>query len=251
LEYFCGTTFHSGNSNNNNNHNSSSPPPRFRPRPWELSSSWEKACWILDQKLHQPRGGRIYVARIDPATARLVALEEKSVAHALAGNQPLLLPHTNHNSKQQDVVGPTAEEQQQQQQPLVGMNNNHQEEDPLVHWQALLDILQAIPTIREGEHVLCFPDAERSSSTVVSTTSAVTLSVHPAMTTTTTTTTTGTTNGDNQDDEAITANNAWHVPSWLEQANRVYLGDAAIRQSFRNWNWEQSDRVPYTFPCSP
>lgn len=210
-------------------------PCSFQPRSsWELPTSWEKSCWILDCKLHQPRGGRVYVAHIDPASATLLALEEKSIAHALAGDQ---VQQHQQQQQQHDARDETGKEKEQ-----LPMNRKDNEDDPLVHWQALVDILHSIPTIRQGEHLLCFPHNAEPQANAPG--SSVTLSVHPAMPSSTTVR-----DKDTTATNSSVKNPSWHVPTLFERANQVYLGETALRQSFRNWKWDRADRVPYTFPC--
>lgn len=146
----------------------------FPNRGWEEISSHERAVWILENVLLD---ARVWVVRVCPSTMRSLQWEEMSVAHALAS----------------------------------GSSSCSTSIDPMNHWETLFEVLLAMETIVEGNHLLCF---EGSS-----------ISVHTA----------------SNDDRVI------DIFEELNKAEAVYTGAVALRQCARMWHWNQ-ERIPYTFP---
>ena len=148
----------------------------FPNRGWEEIPSHERAVWILENVLLD---ARVWIVRVCPLTMRSLQWEEMSVAHALASSGNSCCSITSM--------------------------------DPMNHWETLYEVLLAMETILEGNHLLCF---EGSS-----------ISVHTA----------------SNDDRMI------DIFEELNKAEAVYTGAVALRQCARMWHWNQ-ERIPYTFP---
>ena len=146
----------------------------FLIRGWEEPTCYERALWILDKVLHF----NVAVANVCPETFRVLQWQEVGVAHALASTENPILPSNM---------------------------------DPMNHWEALLQVLHAMETMQEGQHLLCLESRS--------------ISVHMAS------------------DKTATID----LNSEFEKADSVYTGPAALRQCARVWRWKE-ERVPYTFP---
>jgi hypothetical protein len=145
----------------------------FPNRGWEEIPSYERTLWILDKLLFD---ARVLVARVCPSTMRPLTWEETGVAHALASGTTVFSSI-----------------------------------DPMNHWHALREVLYAMETMLEGNHLLCFENSF--------------ISVHTA----------------SEDDRVI------DIYDELNKAEAVYTGAVALRTCARVWRWNQ-DRIPYTFP---
>jgi len=96
----------------------------FSERGMEIPTAHERAVWIMEKFL-QP-SCRILFSRVDPKTARVIGIEEKGIAHALA--------HADNEGKNSSVC------------------------NPLSHFDAFLTVMRGITNLRDnGRYILCLP----------------------------------------------------------------------------------------------
>jgi hypothetical protein len=188
----------------------------FPHRGKELATSYEKALWILDQLISQHLA-ITKTARICPHTCQVLEWIDTSVALAFGD---------------QDAAAVTA--------GVVV--------DPMMHWQALIQLLQAIPMIAPksggsggggsgSDYILCLPGrldettTMNSSNQASSSKAAASVSVHM------------------QADAAANTPPTLDLDSIFPQAGSVLLTADAVRKCYpRGWKWETSNQIPYTFP---
>jgi hypothetical protein len=158
----------------------------FPERGVEEPTIYEKSLWILDQLLfHHKVKARF--ARIHAQSCQIMELEETSIAHAFAA---------------------AADESS----------------NPLIHWQALIQVLQSIPTIDIPSSLLYLPSQDPQSS-------ARSASVHAPI-----------------DGDARSTTVAVDLQPIMEQADAVVLNAEALRHCSPDWKWQVNERIPYTFP---
>ena len=164
--------------------------------------------------------------RVDPKTCEVVGWDTTSVAHAFA-------------SLETDDI-------------QSGPESHHSNTSPLDHWKALIQLLQSIPSIDMPNTLLCLPGliaGERKST--VNENSALTnnqqeqfrldpfsVSVHGSCD-----------DANKTSDPPISSPGTIRLDkSVLDHAGTVILGDQAIRDCRREWEWGRNDLVPNTFP---
>lgn len=157
----------------------------FPERGVEEPTIYEKALWILDQVLFQHKVKSRF-ARIHAQTGQILGLEETSIAHAFAAA-------------------------------------TDEASNPLIHWQALIQVLQSIPTIDSPSSLVCLPNMDDSQS------SARSASVHVPV-------------------DEYSSSVAVNLQPILEQADTVVLNAEALRNCSREWKWQFEERIPNTFP---
>jgi hypothetical protein len=95
------------------------------------------------------------------------------------------------------------------------------EAHPMRHFVALLQVLQSIPTIVDLETKSCLLSLPRGSHSV---------SVHTPV----------------EDDNAVVLD----LEPVLEQADTVVTSSEALGHCARDWKWERTDRIAFTFPVT-
>jgi hypothetical protein len=214
----------------------------------EIPNSYEKCLWILDQVLF---GHQVFSLqyRIDPTTCEIVGWDATSVAHAFAASATTDGFHR-------------------------GSNPHHSDLGPMDHWKALIKLLQSIPSIDMPETLLCLPgriggsktttnDANKQIALEKRTSGTLptddetkkqherldpfSVSVHASC-------------EDSLASDAKELQETFNSPSTsstgticldksvLDQAGAVVLGEHALRDCRRDWEWDRSDRVPNTYP---
>jgi hypothetical protein len=172
----------------------------------EVPTSYEKSLWILDQLLFQHQIHTFW-ARIDPhRSCQLIGWEETGVAHAFAAAAATGKNDTHTNTTTTATT----------------------DDDPWMHFQSLIQLLQSIPTIDVPQSILCcgLPQQQDNSSSLLAS-----ISVHaPAVTDTDV----------RLDLEAIAE----------QGADGVVMSSEALQHCTRDWKWEGEDRIPYTFPVA-
>ena len=191
----------------------------------EIPNSYERSLWILDQILfgHQVFGLQY---RIDPKTCEMAGWDTTSVAHAFASSETDGI-HGNPKS-------------------------HHGNIGPLDHWKALIQLLQSIPSIDVPNTLLCLPGLMVEKKNVVNEITEessvptnnqqeqirldpFSVSVHSSC----------------EDNDPLLSSSPGTIrldKSVLDHAGAVILGDQAIRDCRREWEWDRNDLVPNTFP---
>lgn len=219
----------------------------------EIPNSYEKSLWILDQVLF---GHQVFCLqyRIDPTTCGIVGWDATSVAHAFAASATDGIPGAfkSHNSD-------------------LG---------PLDHWKALIQLLQSIPSIDMPETLLCLPGRIGERKKTANDTNREILLGEETISTIPTDCQTQQQQQVRLDPFSVSV----HAPcedllasksrqsqkattsfqlsspspsstvtisldkSALDQAGAVILGDQALRDCRREWEWDRSGQVPNTYP---
>eukprot|EP00980_Cylindrotheca_fusiformis_P028362 scaffold22593_cov145-Cylindrotheca_fusiformis.AAC.11 len=160
----------------------------FPERGIEEPTIYEKSVWILDQLLFEHKV-KAHFVRIHAQTCKVLKVEETSVAHAFA-------EATDKSS------------------------------NPLLHWEALVQVLNSIPTIDVPNFLMCLPSQDPQSS-------VRSASVHAPL-------------------EGVGSKNslsaAVDLEPILEQADTVVLNTEALRHCSLHWKWQSDERIPFTFP---
>eukprot|EP00533_Pseudo-nitzschia_delicatissima_P008035 CAMPEP_0116077316 /NCGR_PEP_ID=MMETSP0327-20121206/5_1 /TAXON_ID=44447 /ORGANISM="Pseudo-nitzschia delicatissima, Strain B596" /LENGTH=628 /DNA_ID=CAMNT_0003567789 /DNA_START=41 /DNA_END=1928 /DNA_ORIENTATION=- len=195
----------------------------------EIPNSYEKSLWILDQVLfgHQVFGLQY---RIDPTTCEIVGWDTTSVAHAFAASA------TDNVSKksQSDTTS------------------------PLDHWKTLIHLLQSIPSIDVPDSLLCLPGLIGEKKNAIQDTleggttgtalqqqirlDPFSVSVHGSC---------DDPNSKSQESSQPHDSLPGTISldkSVLDRAGAVLLGDQALRDCRREWEWDRNGQVPNTFP---
>ena len=186
-----------------------SPMEGSRPR-LEILNSYEKSLWILDQVLF---GHKVFCLqyRINPMTCKVLSWEAVSIAHAFAA------------SATDSVSG----------EP----KSNHKDTGPLNNWKALIRLLLSVSSIDMPDTLLRLPGLIDGASTNRTDSDVRTqhtrmdpfsVSVHPPSSAST----------------GIVELNKMV----LDQAGSVILGDHALRDCRREWEWDRPGQVPNTYP---
>jgi hypothetical protein len=209
----------------------------------EIPNSYEKSLWILDQVLF---GHQVFCLqyRIDPTTCGIVGWDATSVAHAFAA------------SATDDIPG--------------GFKSHHNDHGPLDHWKALIQLLQSIPSIDVPETLLCLPGRIGERNKIVNDTSREILLGERTISTVPTDFQTQQQQEARLDPFSVSV----HAPcedllasrlrqsspspsstviialdeSVLDQVGAVILGDQALRDCRREWEWGRPGQVPNTYP---
>jgi hypothetical protein len=158
----------------------------------EHFNTHEKVLWMMDQLVLQHRAVA-KLCRVNPLTNTVLSCHDVGVAHALAEQSP-----SDHGPAKQN--------------PLMAS------------WHGAIQILLAIPTVADGERLLCYPARTDGPATI---TSSQSISVHGAV---------------NKQHDAIVDLEA----EWSNIGN--LKGPAAAMRSARLWQWSKEDQIPYTFP---
>lgn len=204
----------------------------------EVPNSYERSLWILDQILF---GHRVFGLqyRVDPKTCEVVGWDTTSVAHAFASSQA------------DDIQSDS--------------KSHHSNTSPLDHWKALIQLLQSIPSIDMPDTLLCLPGliAERKSaanetgkesvlgekgSSVLTNNKQEQIRLNPFSVSV----------HSSCDSPNKTSDPRLSPPGTirldkgvLDHAGAVMLGDQALRDCRREWEWDRNDLVPNTFPMLP
>jgi len=118
----------------------------FIERGMEQYSSQNQAVWLLE-KILQP-SANIVVCRVDPTSACLIQVEEKSLAYLLANGDNIM-------DSQSRLFG-----------PLQDVCELH------MHFQAMIDVMQGIRTVKQrwgGRYVVCLPGRGVNASSTTAT----------------------------------------------------------------------------------
>ena len=200
----------------------------FAERGMEEYTSYDRAVWLM-QKILQPKA-IVVACRVDPKRAEIVRMEEKSLAHAL------LTP----SSEDDDIID-----------KKLGVNSSivvHGScgDTPHVvqHFQAMVDVMQGIQTVKQGRHggrfVICLPGVGGGMVTSYPSTTAT---VHQALKEEGTADNAATTTIARKDTKTVDID----IDRELCEADAVFLGKSALYECFRSWEWNDS-RIAYTFP---
>ena len=219
----------------------------------EIPNSYEKSLWILDQVLF---GHQVFCLqyRIDPTTCGIVGWDATSVAHAFAASATDGIPG--------------------------GFKSHHSDHGPLDHWKALIQLLQSIPSIDMPETLLCLPGRIGERNKTVNDTSREILLGKRTISTVPTDCQTQQQQEVRLDPFSVsvhapcedllalksrqsqkaTASSKLSSPSpsstviitldksVLDQVGAVILGDQALRDCRREWEWGRPGQVPNTYP---
>ena len=130
--------------------------------------------------------------------------------------------------------------------------SHHGNIGPLDHWKALIQLLQSIPSIDVPNTLLCLPGLMVEKKNVVNEITEessvptnnqqeqirldpFSVSVHSSC----------------EDNDPLLSSSPGTIrldKSVLDHAGAVILGDQAIRDCRREWEWDRNDLVPNTFP---
>lgn len=218
----------------------------------EIPSSYEKSLLILDQVLF---GHQVLCLqhRVDPTTCEIIGWDATSVAHAFAASST-----------------PTA---------VAGApSGSKAHRCPLDHWKALIQLLKSISSIDIPDTMLCLPGLIGGIQRTVNDLNNHIPSVGGAMSTVKTDCQT-----QHQQVRLDPFSVSVHAPgedlfssntrllqeptmprlfsslpsstgtitldkSFLDQAGAVILGNQALKDCRRDWEWVRPGQVPYTFP---
>ncbi|VEU33557.1 unnamed protein product [Pseudo-nitzschia multistriata] len=224
----------------------------------EIPNSYEKSLWILDQVLFGHQAFCLQY-RIDPVTCKILGWDTTSIAHAFA--------ESSANGGSNRSLNPQCD----------GIG-------PLDHWKGLIQLLQSIPAIDVPETLLCLPGlvGERGRSEI--STNGKTLlgqgshissneqkdglqtqqqqeqdvrldpfsvSVHAACKDILARTTSEARHGSNS--LLLKASSSSNATIFLDEtilgrAGTVRLGQNALVECRRDWEWDRPGQVPNTFP---
>ena len=211
----------------------------------EIPNSYEKSLWILDQVLfgHQVFGLQY---RIDPTTCEIVGWDTTSVAHAFAASET--------DGIQSDS------------------KFHHSNLGPSDHWKALIQLLQSIPSISMPDTLLCLPGLISERKTNINDASRENLSGDGKISTVPLNSQqeqvrldpfSVSVHGSFEDinmihsKQSATSQISFPPPSTgnisldrnvLDRAGSVILGDQALQDCRREWEWDRTGQVPNTFP---
>jgi len=168
----------------------------------------ERAIWLLNKILQ--KDCRVFVGRVDPNTAEVLALEEKSVADAMTSNDVSI------SERYLDSLG-----------PIFSQDEN----DIMRLFQNLSTVLVAaklIEKIDNSQHVICLPG--RTITTHPQTTATVHKALQKEI-------------FGNSNQMGIVVD----IEKELNDATAVLLDKNALLSCFRSWRWKFK-RLPFTFP---
>lgn len=138
----------------------------------------------------------LFVTRINPLNGEILEIEEKTIAHATS-NSDFVLSH---------------------------------------HFGAIIQLAQALKSVRVGNHMLCFPyQNARSSRPICDMKNSSTISIH------------GSIARDSMQEDSVLID----MEKELVDSESVFMGKDALMSCFRMWKWMEQDypgRIPYTFP---
>ena len=219
----------------------------------EIPNSYETSLWILDQVLFGHQVSCLQY-RIDPKTCTILGWDVTSIAHAFA----VSASDGGHN----------------------GSTSRHSGPGPLDHWKALIQLLQSIPAIDMPETLLCLPgllgekrltvnETNRDVSLEGESTATIhndpqtqqqqirldpfSVSVHAPCEDLLAPNTGQLQHAASAQLSSPSSSSAATIgldDSVLDQAGAVVLGEQALRDCRRDWEWDRPGQVPNTFPVA-
>jgi hypothetical protein len=192
----------------------------FPERGMEECSTLDRARWLL-LKMIQPKC-RVCVVRIDPEKAKILRMEEKSMAHALTESMDGGDRRWDLGLKESLVV-------------MRGRDDG----DLTAHLRAMMVVLKGMKTVERGQkHLLCLPG--RGDVALAETT----VSFHKAVM--------KKEDVDNIEDAHASTNRSSSLVvdlhKELQAAECVFLAQTSLLNCFRLWEWNHDDREPFCFP---
>jgi hypothetical protein len=230
----------------------------------EIPSSYETSLWILDQVLFGHKVSCLQY-RIDPTTCTILGWDPTSIAHAFA------------------VSGSDRDSNKSSSSTYSGRHG------PLDHWESLIQLLQSIPSIDVSDCLLCLPgrvvktnavtvtEIDKGASLREEITTAIDYDSDPEI-------------HQQQQQQQIRVDPfsvSVHAPceesygriirkpqqaapnsqlpsqrfgpatatidledNVLDQAGAVILGEQALRDCRRDWEWNRPGQIPNTFPVT-
>jgi len=200
----------------------------------EIPNSYERSLWILDQVLF---GHKVCCLqyRIDPTTCTILGWDATSIAHAFA-------------------VSASSDRKYTKTSPST----------PLDHWESLIQLLQSIPSIDISDCLLCLP-GRVGEKNVVNEISRGDFIEEDTITAIDNTDCDPGTQQQHQQVRIDSFSVSVHAPfektisgpitatidfdkNILDQAGAVILGEQALQDCRREWEWNRPGQIPNTFP---